>query len=213
MNNNDKARSAILARLEKGVTGRMDGRAEAPPGPFVHVDKLSLIQAFKENLEKVNGSVTILENQKFLAEKISALAGEYRRERIACMEPKIIDILLEGDFRFPLIDEITKETEIMITGCESLVANLGSVIVSSSQAGSRRMFVLPPVHIVVAFSGQIAETLDEAYISVLNRYGKNLPSMISVITGPSRTADIEKTLVLGAHGPAVLHVILIQQEN
>lgn len=76
---------------------------------------------------------------------------------------------------------------------------------------SRKAFVWPGVHIVVAREQQIAATLEEAFDATLKTSGTQDPSMITIITGPSRTADIEKTLVLGAHGPCRLVVILVRE--
>lgn len=83
-------------------------------------------------------------------------------------------------------------------------------MVSSAQAGGRRMFVYPDIHIVVAYTSQLVEDLSDALNAITEKYGKDLPSLVSVISGPSRTADIEKTLVMGAHGPRELYVFLIE---
>ena len=71
------------------------------------------------------------------------------------------------------------------------------------------MFVYPPVHIVIASISQLVYWLEDAYAGMIKKYGSDLPSHIVLITGPSRTADIEKTLVLGAHGPREIHVFLL----
>jgi len=96
-----------------------------------------------------------------------------------------------------------------ITGCESLVAQTGSILVSSATCGGRSLSVLPPVHVVVATPDQVVGTLADAFDSLRERHSGHLPSMLSFITGPSRTGDIERILVLGAHGPKELVVILV----
>jgi len=73
------------------------------------------------------------------------------------------------------------------------------------------MSVLPPVHVVVATMDQLLTDLDAAVKFVRKRYGDQLPSTLSVVTGPSRTADIEKILVLGAHGPKRLVVLMLPE--
>ena len=100
-----------------------------------------------------------------------------------------------------------------ITYCEYLIARLGSIMVSSKQTSGRRLNVFPENHIVIARSSQIVADLKDALKNIKEKYVGNLPSMISVITGPSRTADIEKTLVMGAHGPRELYVFLIDEEK
>jgi L-lactate dehydrogenase complex protein LldG len=81
------------------------------------------------------------------------------------------------------------------------VAQTGSVIVSTVSAGGRALSVLPPTHLVIARREQIVPDLATAMAFLRERYDKHWPSALSVITGPSRTADIEKILVMGAHGP------------
>jgi L-lactate dehydrogenase complex protein LldG len=88
-----------------------------------------------------------------------------------------------------------------VTGCDCLVAQTGSVIVSTVSAGGRALSVLPPTHLVVARRNQIIPDLATAMALLRKRYDRHWPSALSVITGPSRTADIEKILVMGAHGP------------
>ena len=95
--------------------------------------------------------------------------------------------------------------------CEYLIARLGSIMVSSRQASGRRMVVYPEIHMVVAYTDQIVPDLADALAGIRARYGNAMPSSISVISGPSRTADIEKTLVMGAHGPRDLYVFLIEK--
>jgi len=68
----------------------------------------------------------------------------------------------------------------------------------------------PPVHIVIAYSDQLVMHVEEGLNGIKNRYEK-LPSFITTITGPSRTADIEKTLIVGVHGPRELYVFLLDE--
>jgi len=96
-----------------------------------------------------------------------------------------------------------------ITGCDALVAQTGSVVVTSRSAGGRALSVLPPHHVVVARREQLVAGLPEAFALLQATYGDDYPSMMSFITGPSRTGDIERILVLGAHGPKRLTVFCV----
>jgi len=88
-----------------------------------------------------------------------------------------------------------------VTGCDCLVAQTGSIFVSTCSAAGRAASVLPEMHLVVARRDQLVADLPAAFALMRQRYGNHWPSAISLITGPSRTADIEKILVMGAHGP------------
>jgi len=70
------------------------------------------------------------------------------------------------------------------------------------------MFIFPPIHVIIASKNQMVDTLEDAYRAISEKYTENLPSQLLLITGPSRTADIEKTLTLGAHGPKELHILI-----
>lgn len=96
-----------------------------------------------------------------------------------------------------------------LTECDALIAQTGSVLVSSRSAGGRALSVLPPHHVVLARRDQLVADLPEAFALLKAKYHAGYPSMISFITGPSRTGDIERTLVLGAHGPKKLTIFCL----
>lgn len=94
-----------------------------------------------------------------------------------------------------------------ISACDALVAQTGSVLVTSRSAGGRALSVLPPHHVVLARRDQLLRDLTAALQLVKRIYAPDYPSFIGFITGPSRTGDIERILVLGAHGPKKLTVL------
>jgi len=96
-----------------------------------------------------------------------------------------------------------------ISACDALVAQTGGVLVTSQSAGGRALSVLPPHHVVLARREQLVPDLTAAFALLKAKYQGAYPSMISFITGPSRTGDIERILVLGAHGPKKLTVLCV----
>lgn len=102
------------------------------------------------------------------------------------------------------------EMDAAITECEFLVARTGSVLISSASYGGRQFNVFPPVHIVIAKRSQLVPFVTDALQALQEKYLGALPSLVSLISGPSRTADIEKTLVMGAHGPRELYVFIAE---
>jgi len=93
-----------------------------------------------------------------------------------------------------------------ITECDALIAQTGSVLVTNRSTGGRTLSVLPPHHVVLARREQMLPDLPAAFDLLKNKYALDYPSFISLITGPSRTGDIERILVLGAHGPRKLTI-------
>jgi L-lactate dehydrogenase complex protein LldG len=102
-----------------------------------------------------------------------------------------------------------EKVSVGITGCDALIAQTGSVLLTATSAGGRALSVLPVHHVVIAMSSQVVPDLPAAFELLERKYAPNFPSFMTFITGPSRTGDIERVLVLGAHGPRKLSVILI----
>ena len=100
-----------------------------------------------------------------------------------------------------------EKCDVGITECDALVAQTGSVLVTSRSAGGRAVSVLPPHHVVLSRREQLSGDLSDAFELLKQKYSSNYPSFISFITGPSRTGDIERVLVLGAHGPKKLTIV------
>ena len=96
-----------------------------------------------------------------------------------------------------------------ITACDALIAQTGSILLTARSAGGRALSVLPPHHVVIATADQLLPDLPAAFELLYVKYGDNYPSFATFITGPSRTGDIERILVLGAHGPRDLTILLI----
>ncbi|MBN2807211.1 MAG: LUD domain-containing protein [Prolixibacteraceae bacterium] len=196
------SREKILKRLQNDAR---DTAADAVPGiSFFKPDDRPLLQIFQEQVLSVQGELIKCTSRDQLLQAFNIVLIEKKLERIYCAEPTIRAL-----FNIDFTPTLNHTSDAAITGCELLVAHTGSVIVSTAQTKSRRTFAFPPVHIVVAYSNQLVGHLDEALKLLARKYDQHLPSQITVITGPSRTADIEKTLVLGAHGPKELIIFYL----
>ncbi|MCW3088975.1 MAG: lactate utilization protein [Ferruginibacter sp.] len=99
--------------------------------------------------------------------------------------------------------------DVSITGCELLVARTGTIVMTTAQQGGRTVSVYAPVHICIAYTSQLVYDIKDALQSIKEKYAGNIPSLITFASGPSRTADIEKTLVTGVHGPKEVYLFLV----
>jgi L-lactate dehydrogenase complex protein LldG len=163
---------------------------------------------FARNLIKVNGKFSFCENKEELIAALSTLYQEEKWDEVYAPEKEIrlyLDMAGIPNHNDP--DRIEK-VEAGITGCEFLIARSGSILLSSNQTRSRKVYAHPPQHIVIARTSQLVNEMKEGIDGILKKYG-SLPGILTAVTGPSRTADIEKTLVLGAHGPEELYVFLV----
>ena len=99
-----------------------------------------------------------------------------------------------------------------ITGVDYAVAETGSAVLLPREGLSRLVSLAPPVHLAVVRPGEVLETLDDLFVLRRLAYyenGEDMGSYMNFITGPSRTADIEQTLVVGVHGPKEAHLLLL----
>lgn len=104
----------------------------------------------------------------------------------------------------------TGEEQVSITPCLAAVAETGSVVTASGAQTPAGLNFLPETHITVLYESQIVQYVDDVFSFI--REFDALPRAINLVTGPSRTADIEQTLEIGAHGPRRMHVLLIAGE-
>ncbi len=168
----------------------------------------SLDVTFVQEFLKVSGDFIFCEDENELISNLKVLISEKNISNLFCLEHKIKDILTTAQIQFYSDKKDFYKADAGITLCEYLIARFGSIMVSSKQVSGRKLMIYPSVHIVIAYTSQIVPDLKDALIKIKNKYDK-LPSAISVITGPSKTAEIENTLVKGGYGPKKLYLFLV----
>lgn len=201
-----------MARLKAAQEKRGEIGETIPDftSPIYHPLDPSLKKEFKTNLELIGGQVLFCDTKDEIAAQVKQICQSKNQDRLFCADPSLRSIVQE------VVKTDSEESDFLnlnigLTGCEFLVAHLGSVLISSAQISGRRLNVFPETHIVLAQEAQIVDYLDNAMEKMKEKYKNKLPSLISNITGPSRTADIEKTLVMGMHGPKSLIVIIASE--
>jgi len=166
--------------------------------------------AFAESFRRVGGAFYYCASEAHFAAQLAAYLKEQQIGRLFAWEPAVQAVLRAAGVPF-----VADETDFLphadagLTTCEALVARTGSLLVAAATAAGRRLSIYPDQHLVLARTGQVVAEIGDALRAVQARYGPQMPSMVSLTTGPSRTADIEKTLVLGAHGPRRLVLFLL----
>ncbi len=165
---------------------------------------------FAEKFTGLLGRFAFCENERELVEQLNTLIAQRNWSRIYCREEAVSNRLFNAGFTTAYSDDVAV-CDAAITGCEKLVARTGSIIMSSAQQSGRTVSVYAPVHICIAYSNQLVYDIATGLQDIRINYGKDLPSMITLATGPSRTADIEKTLVVGVHGPKEVFCFLVDR--
>jgi L-lactate dehydrogenase complex protein LldG len=210
MQENISSKELMLKKIRKALLERRDNpHPNLEDTPLYKTDDELAEIMFAEQLTAVSGNFIYCENGIDFIENILQLAEQFKWRKIYCWEPELQELLSTYEFPFYQTDKDFEMAEVGITMCEALIARNGSVMVSNQNAAGRRLSIYPHHHIVIARTGQLVMDLKDAFKLIKQKYGTQIPTMISTITGPSRTADIEKTLVLGAHGPKELFVFLV----
>ena len=202
-----KIRSALIEKTEPPFPV-VDQESNVYKSNSEHLDV-----TFAEELVNVSGKFVYCENQDEFLATLQSFILEKEWPVLFCYDPVLQELLKKGGIPFDSTLSNINEAKLGITRCEYLVARLGSVMVSSSLSPGRKINVFPEIHLVVSYTSQLVPDLKQALQKIKKKYQDNYPSLISVITGPSRTADIEKTLVMGAHGPKELYVFLIEDHD
>ncbi len=206
------SREIILKKIRQGLVQKKGLRF-----PAVDWDKNiytensdSQEEQFAKAFTKVGGHFVFCESELEFIENVIALSQENKWKQFYCREEAITQQLDNVEFPYTREEKNFPEEIVAITTCEALISRLGSVLVSSGQGSGRRLFVVPTVHIILAYTSQIVPDLKDGLERIKKRYKDQIPSFIATLTGPSRTADIEKTLVTPAHGPRDIFVFLVE---
>ncbi|WP_109696320.1 LutC/YkgG family protein [Chitinophaga deserti] len=165
---------------------------------------------FAEEFSKLQGKFIFCSSREELADNLQSLVENKEWTHVQCKTPAIEAILKPFNPAFLNVGNM-EAMDAAITDCELLVARTGSIVMSAAQPSGRALPVFAPIHLVVAFTHQLVFDVKDGIQRLKEKYQGNLPSMISFATGPSRTADIEKTLVVGVHGPKEVYVFLLDE--
>lgn len=211
----ETARDAILSRIRQGLAqpAPLPPRPDftAPVHPPLATDEVVL--AFAQSFQRIGGEFYYCESRAQLASQLAAFRERQQLGRPFVWEPVMQEILTSAGVEFQADEaDFLNHADWGLTSCEALVARTGSVLVSAGTASGRRLSIYPDQHVVLAHPSQVVAEIGDALRVAQQRYGAALPSMISLTTGPSRTADIEKTLVLGAHGPRRISLFLLEDD-
>ena len=163
---------------------------------------------FAEQFTRLQGKFIYCADHKEAIQHIREITGSRKWTKNYCREEALKKILHENGLS-PFDHDALDTCDVALTGCELLIARTGTIVMSAAQPSGRTPSVYAPVHICIAYTNQLVYDLKDGLQKLKEKYTQ-LPSLITFASGPSRTADIEKTLVVGVHGPAEVFVLLIE---
>jgi L-lactate dehydrogenase complex protein LldG len=167
---------------------------------------------FAEKFTKLQGKFIFCADKNELVSQIASLIAANKWTDIFCKEDKLKQLFFE---KFaPIISERElSNCDASMTTCEALIARTGSIVMSAAQQSGRTVSVYAPIHICIAYTNQLVYDIKDGLQKIKEKYSNNIPSLVTFATGPSRTADIEKTLVVGVHGPKEVYVFLVDEQS
>jgi L-lactate dehydrogenase complex protein LldG len=198
-------RAELEQRLAAPCANLIPQRAQLP-----HAEQLELMEAM---LRELKATVVRLADEAAVPQ---AIADYLKNENL----PPKLRLAPRDDLRrlpwdrAPLLEieegiaEAADATS--LTGAFAAIAETGTLMMASGPQAPVTLNFLPENHIVVLRASQVTGTYEEAWQRLRAQLGKDvMPRAVNMITGPSRTGDIEQTILLGAHGPRRLHVLLV----
>ena len=206
---NSPAKNNILKKIRMAL-------AHPTPLPFTEAEgtdsvfqpqQQDLVVEFAEQFTALQGKFIFCTDQQELMESFNKLCYQNQWTKIYCEEEKWKQIIpmnsAHGDIA---------SCEASVTSCEFLIARTGGIVMTAVHQG-RIPSVYAPVHVCIATTSQLVYDIKDGLNGLKEKYSQFLPSFITFATGPSRTADIEKTLVVGVHGPKEVYCFVIDDQQ
>jgi L-lactate dehydrogenase complex protein LldG len=198
------AKENILKRIRQALSHPVPlpfPQSEGTNSVF-HPAEDSLDILFAQEFINMQGKFSFCLNEAEMEQQLKQLIAEKQWTKIYCNTDK-------WNAQFSNTISLAS-CDASITGCEFLVARTGTIVLSAAQQSGRTVSVYAPIHICIAYTNQLVYDVKDALQSLKDKYTGNIPSLMTFATGPSRTADIEKTLVTGVHGPREVYCFLIE---
>src|SRR6266699_1241854 len=209
----DQARDQILRSIRENLAASapLDQMTHDPgsapplasPGPRPQAPDLTT--RFTEQLSAVGAQWTLVRGEPEAARALRRLLSDAGARRVAGSDAPLVARLLPERLTRLTRDELFT-CDAGVTTAQWGIAETGTLVLESARERSRLLSLVPPIHVALLSTRCICESLGNA----LDRVRQAASHAITFITGPSRTSDIELTLVVGVHGPQTVHVLLLE---
>jgi len=221
---NESAREAILGRVRKALRRGADPRAAAAAGAYVATHgqgprpamPVDLVARFMQRATDMSSTVDRVPS----LDAVPAAVGRYldtlhlppgtdgRSSRAGVCWPEFASL----DWTGPALAIEARPTRGMdrlgITGAFCAIAETGTLVLTTGANAPTATAVLPDTHIAIVAASRIVAGMEEVFALIRAEHG-TMPRAVNLISGPSRTGDIEQTIVLGAHGPFRMHMLVV----
>ena len=222
----EDAKREILASIAAALASSRELEGDPPPldpstsrGAVPTIAATERLSRFRGMLERVGAGCTVVANLEDAATAVRDTLREAGAEKVAVSNADVVSELAQRLEGVALVDDLGDRAALLdcpagLTTAQFGIAETGTLVLVSSAETHRLVSLLPPLHVAVLRESRILGTLDDA-LKVVGPDGDatEISRAITFVTGPSRTADIELTLVVGVHGPKHLQVIVVREED
>jgi L-lactate utilization protein LutC len=191
-----------------GLVERFRKEFELVSGEFHSCsDGTAVLQQLVQIIES-STSKSVAVSQHGICKRLAVAEG--LQARLPDVQVLLEDFESENPFDRMRLRDAMAQVQLSITGAEYFIADTGTIVTVAGTQASRQISLLPSIHIVLATPEQIYPNMADLFLEIQKTHGTKLPgSALTCITGPSRTADIEKVLIKGVHGPMRLILIVV----
>lgn len=222
-----KSRAAILQRIRTNQrrpgpptdaerTQAEDYLARHPVGPAPALSG-DLTRQFRQMAERMASTVDEVSSMGEAADAVARYLVSQGLAPKVVMWPQLAEldwaaVGVETEARRPKRDESLGADPVGVTGCYCALAETGTLVLTSSRDTPSSTHLLPETHIAIVPASRIVATMEDAFAMMRAERGgvsHMMPRAINMVSGPSRTGDIEQTIVLGAHGPYRVHIVVV----
>ena len=205
------SRSKILNKIKQALKDPVPVPfpEQVSDAPIFLPTEEELTIGFAEKFTELLGKFVYCADEAELVDQLTKLIHSQNWTKVYSRETGWLDDMKEYNFD-PVNTDDLENCDVAITLCDHLIARTGTIVLSTNQLSGRTSSVYAPIHICIAYTHQLVFDIADS-LQLFKNEEAHLPSMISYATGPSRTADIEKTLVVGVHGPKEVYCFLVDK--
>ena len=216
----DRARAAILARIRdrqgRGAASRPSQAeleaietyiARHPTGPLPEVED-DVVARFRARAESMQSTTDRVDALAAVPAAVSRYLKANGLPLAGCVSPRLATLDWAGAGLALEPRAAADRDAVGVTGVFAALAETGTLMLVSGPDTPATASLLPETHVAIVPAGRIVKRMEEGWALARAELGE-LPRAVNFVSGPSRTADIDQTLVLGAHGPYRLHMVIV----
>lgn len=195
--------AAAQSRLDAVLAVRSEG-----PKPRVDDSRDALVARFREKSAAYSSTIDTVPRREDAPAAIARYLADMQLPDRAVIQPVLADLDWAAARLMVEARGAVDADLVGITGCFCAIAETGTLMMCSSAATPAAVSLLPETHIAIVDAARIVPHMEDAWNLARAELG-SLPRAVNFISGPSRTGDIELTIVLGAHGPYRVHLVIV----